>query len=285
VKTDSLLTTVPGAPVQYFLVVRNNGPDAVQGAAVLDPVPATLTNVTWLCRASPGSRCPDPASGTGRIAVRVDLLSGGTVIFRIRGTVAATAGGTLRNLAAVLPPPGTQDPTLGNNVAIDTDPVTSAPVGPGPAVLNPPAGRKTVQTSALPDLEWRVVWLNNANALPLLVRLLEPIPAATTYVEGSVTCVAQGLSIVERCDFDAATNQLVADSILAADLGATSEAQAANEVVITFRTTVLPGATAVTNQALAHWDATDTGSVDDDISAGQWPHRLQQPDHPQPALP
>ena len=138
-------------------------------------------------------------------------------------------------------------------------------------MFNPPSGRKTAQTSDLPDLAWRVVWLNNANALPLLVRLLEPIPAATTYVDGSVTCVAQGLSIVERCDFDAATNQVVADAILGADLGATTEEQAANEVVITFRTTVLPGATEVTNQALAHWDATDTGSVDDDISAGQVP--------------
>ena len=50
-----------------------------------------------------------------------------------------------------------------------------------------------------------------------------------------------------------------------------TEEQAANDVVITFQTTVLPGATEVTNQALAHWDATDTGSVDDDISAGQIP--------------
>ena len=289
VKTNGVSSTVPGATVQYTLVVRNNGPDAVQGATVIDAVPATLTEVIWTCRASPGSRCPAPASGTGPIAVRVDLLSGGAVLFRIRGTVAAAAGDTLRNLAAVLPPPGTRDPTPGNNVAIDTDTVTSppvgplppvgpglpvgplAPVGPGPTVFNPPAGRKTVQTSDLPDLAWRVVWRNNANALPLLVRLLEPIPAATTYVDGSVTCVAQGLSIVEFCDFDATTNQVVADAILGVDPGATTEEQAANDVVITFQTTVLPGATAVTNQALAHWDATDTGSVDDDISAGQTP--------------
>ena len=144
-KTNGVSSTVPGATVQYTLVVRNNGPDAVQGAAVIDPVPATLTDVIWICRASPGSRCPEPASGTGRIAVRVDLLSGGAVIFRIRGTVAAPAGGTLRNLAAVLPPPGTLDPTPGNNVAIDTDTVTSPPVGPSPHGAGPrgvqPAGR------------------------------------------------------------------------------------------------------------------------------------------------
>ena len=158
VKTNGVSSTVPGATVQYTLVVRNNGPDAVQGATVIDAVPATLTEVIWTCRASPGSRCPAPASGTGPIAVRVDLLSGGAVLFRIRGTVAAAAGGTLRNVAAVLPPPGTRDPTPGNNVAIDTDTVTSPPVGPlppvgpGPTVFHPPAGRKTVQTSDLPDL-------------------------------------------------------------------------------------------------------------------------------------
>jgi len=122
--------------VQYTLVVRNNGPEAVQGAAVIDGVPATLTEVTWLCRASPGSHCPAPASGTGPIAVRVDLLREGLLLFRINATVAATASGTLRNVAAVLPPPGTRDPTPGNNVAIDTDTVTTrvrpAPISPSP---------------------------------------------------------------------------------------------------------------------------------------------------------
>jgi hypothetical protein len=78
---------------------------------------------------------------------------------------------------------------------------------------------------------------------------------------------------VARCDFDAATNQLVYDGTLGADPGATTEEQAANEVVITFRTTVLPGATQVDNQALAHWDANGNGTVDDDITAGQVPVR------------
>ena len=126
---------------------------------------------------------------------------------------------------------------------------------------------------AFPDLEWRVVWLNPANAVPLRIRVLDPIPAATTYVDGSVTCVARGQSTVARCDFDAATNQLVYDGTSGADPGATTEEQAANEVVITFRTTVLPGVTQVANQALAHWDATGNGTVDDDISAGQVPVR------------
>ena len=67
--------------------------------------------------------------------------------------------------------------------------------------------------------------------------------------------------------------KLVYDGIVGPDPGATTEAQAANAVIITFRTAVLPGVTQVANQALAHWDATGTGTVNDDISAGQVPVR------------
>ena len=107
--------------------------------------------------------------------------------------------------------------------------------------------------------------------MPLRLRGLDPIPGATTYVDGSVTCVARGQSTVARCDFDAETNQLVYDGTVGPDPGATTEEQAANAVIITFRTIVLPGVTQVANQALAHWDANGNGTVDDDISAGQGP--------------
>ena len=67
--------------------------------------------------------------------------------------------------------------------------------------------------------------------------------------------------------------KLVYDGIVGPDPGATTEEQADNAVIITFRTAVLPGVTQVANQALAHWDATGTGTVNDDISAGQVPVR------------
>ena len=85
--------------------------------------------------------------------------------------------------------------------------------------------------------------------------------------------MARGQSTVVRCAFDAATNQLVYDGIVGPDPGATTEEQAANAVIITFRTAVLPGVTQVANQALAHWDANGNGTVDDDINAGQVPVR------------
>jgi uncharacterized repeat protein (TIGR01451 family) len=264
-KTDEVQSVVPGTAVRYTLVVRNAGPSALISALVQDPTSAALTGVRWTCVASAGSSCQ--AEGTGPIDTTVNLAPGGTATFTLTGTVAVEATGTLTNTATVTPSPGVIDPDLRNNTTTDTNAVLPLPV------FGPPAGRKTVQVGELPTLEWRVVWLNNGNAVPLRARLLDPIPAATTYVDGSVTCVPSGLSTVARCDFDAATNQLVYDGTLGADLGATTEAQAANEVVITFRTTVLPGVTQVANQALAHWDANGNGTVDDDISAGQVPVR------------
>ena len=53
----------------------------------------------------------------------------------------------------------------------------------------------------------------------LRIRVLDPIPVATTYVDGSVTCMAGGQSTVARCDFDAETNQLVYDGIVGPDPG------------------------------------------------------------------
>jgi uncharacterized repeat protein (TIGR01451 family) len=252
----------PGTPLTYTIVVTNQGPSAVTGARVTDPLSHFLTDVTWTCTASPGSRCP--AAGTGPIAVLVDLLPGGTVTFTLQALVAVTATGVLINQATVTGPEGTVDVMPDNNLAAEILVVTAPE-------LQPPAGVKTVETTGLPTLTWRVVWLNPANTAPLRLRVFDPIPVVTTYIDGSVTCVARGQSTVEHCAFDAATNQLVTEGLVGADPGATTEAQATNAVVITFQTTVLPGVTQVANQALAHWDATSNGTVDDDISAGQVP--------------
>ena len=103
-KTDGQTSTAPGASLTYTVVVTNNGPEAVTGARVTDPVPASLVGVTWTCTASPGSRCPDPASGTGEIDVLVDLLAGGTATFTVSGVVDPDATGTLVNQATVTGP-------------------------------------------------------------------------------------------------------------------------------------------------------------------------------------
>ena len=256
-KTDAVPSVVPGTLMRYTLVVRNAGPSAVVGALVQDPASAALAGVQWTCVASAGSSCR--AKGTGPLATTVHLAVGGTATFTLTGIVVVAAPGTLVNTATVTPPTGVTDPVPGNNTATNTQAVLRPPVS-GPPVSGPPSGRKTVQGGESPDLEWRVVWLNNANVVPLRLRGLDPIPGATTYVDGSVTCVARGQSTVVRCAFDAATNQLVYDGTVGPDPDATTEEQAANAVIITFRTAVLPGVTQVANQALAHWDANGNGT-------------------------
>jgi len=217
-KTDEVQSVVPGTAVRYTLVVRNAGPSALLSARVQDPASAALTGVRWTCVASAGSSCL--AAGTGPIDTTVNLAPGGTATFTLTGIVAVEATGTLTNTATVTPPLGVTDPVLGNNTTTDTNAVLPLPV------FSPPSGRKTVQVGEFADLEWRVVWLNNGNAVALRGRLFDPIPAATTYVAGSVTCVPRGLSDVARCAFDAATNQLYYDGTLGADPGATTEEQA-----------------------------------------------------------
>ena len=120
------MSTVPGAVVTYTLVARNAGPNAVTGARVFDSAPGILQGVTWTCTASQGSRCPDPASGTGAIDVPVNLLVGGTATFTLIATVDPTVQvETIVNKTTVTAPPDTVDPNTGDNTATDTNTVVA----------------------------------------------------------------------------------------------------------------------------------------------------------------
>ena len=124
-KTDGTDLAIPNNPISYTIVVRNNGPSDVTGAAVTDNLPAGITGATWNCTASAGSSC-DVSSGSGSINTTVNLASGGAATFTLSGTVSNTASGTLTNTASVAPPAGTTDPNPNNNSATDTDVVGEA---------------------------------------------------------------------------------------------------------------------------------------------------------------
>ncbi|MDH3598775.1 MAG: cadherin-like domain-containing protein, partial [Candidatus Tectomicrobia bacterium] len=147
--------------------------------------------------------------------------------------------------------------------------------------LEPPTGSMTVDPSDLPELQWRMVWINNNNTIGNLVRITADIPAGTTFVDGSLTCEVRGSSTLIRCDFvpagsqtagvrQATGGQVVYEGLLEADSGATGEANAANEVVITYLTMASPTFSgSVQNQGQAQWDADNDGSLEDDIAEGQ----------------
>ena len=72
VATDS----APGESITYTIVVGNDGPSDVVGAAVDDTMPGDLSAVTWACVEAGGATCTD-ATGSDDIATTVDLPVGG----------------------------------------------------------------------------------------------------------------------------------------------------------------------------------------------------------------
>ncbi len=119
-KTDGQTTAMPGTSVTYTIVVSNAGPDRAKDVVVIDVFPATLSGVTWVCSASPGSQC-GASSGSGNINSTVSLKRSGTITFIASGNILGTATGTLANTAYLLLPTNLIDPTPSNNSATDVD--------------------------------------------------------------------------------------------------------------------------------------------------------------------
>ena len=136
-KTDGKTTAAAGSTVTYTIVVTNNGPTAVTGATVNDPIPTvltgtsgttrvSLTGVTWSCTVAVGGSCAT-ASGSGAITnAQVNLANGASATFTFIGTlpVNARVNSSLTNTATVTAPVGVSDPNLANNTATDTDTIT-----------------------------------------------------------------------------------------------------------------------------------------------------------------
>lgn len=136
-------------------------------------------------------------------------------------------------------------------------------------VFDPPSGRKIVNISGLPELEWKQVWINDGNVTAVRTRISDPIPSEFTYVEGSLSCEGRGRSTVDRCVFEATTNRTIYEGDIAPDLNGSTEEDSLNEVVIIFRTLIPPGVIQAENQAFTNWDANGDGSIDDDVQGGQ----------------
>jgi uncharacterized repeat protein (TIGR01451 family) len=270
-KTDGVTSVDAGGSTSYTIVVTNNGPSEVTGATVVDTAPAGLTIGSWSCavtNAGSGGTVTTACgagSGSGNINTTVTMKNGAVITYTVPATVSGSASGSIANTATVSVPTGTTDPTPGNNSQTDTDTVNTA------NPFDPPSGMKTVNPDGYPEFEWKMVWINNSNVTAMLVRVTDPIPTGTTYVPGSVQCVANGGSstLPSGCRFDAANNRIVWDGNIAPDLGAIDEDTAANEVVITYRTTMPVSVTRVENQGCAIWDENNSGSLDDEIANNQ----------------
>ncbi|MBK6798617.1 MAG: DUF11 domain-containing protein [Acidobacteria bacterium] len=122
-KTDGSGSYTPGSPVVYTIVVSNAGPDTLTGAVVADNKPAQVTSWVWACSGSTGgaSGCSPAASNALNFNDTIDLPSGSSITYTVTAQISPLATGDLVNTATVTNPPGTTDPTPGNNSATDTD--------------------------------------------------------------------------------------------------------------------------------------------------------------------
>ena len=129
-------------------------------------------------------------------------------------------------------------------------------------VFDPPSATKVANDSGWPEIEWKMVWINDGNAVGEHTRVEDPINSDLTYINGSLTCEPRGTSTTTTCIYDSTHNMVVWEGNIGADPGATDEASANNEVIITFRTNVVSGVTGVENQANGYWDRDGDGDID-----------------------
>ena len=176
---DGVQTVVQGSPLTYTIVVSNGGPADVEGARVLDTIPAALEDVTWTCTAGSGAVCGS-AAGSGDVDVDVDLAAGASVTLEATGTVTGT--GTLTNRAHVIPPASPPDPDPSDNDAEDSDTRILLPVAVGVTLTD-----STTTATQGTTHTWWIVVRNEGPADAAGVALTDTIPAAVQSVTWSCT--------------------------------------------------------------------------------------------------
>ena len=133
-------------------------------------------------------------------------------------------------------------------------------------VFDPPSATKVANAGGWPEIEWKMVWINDGNADAMKVHVEDPLSSDLTFVDGSLDCHARGASLTDAgatgCYYDTARRTVIWNGSIAADEGLSTEDTADNEVVIIFRTTVPASINAVENQALAFWDHNGDGIVE-----------------------
>lgn len=122
-KTDGVTTVNAGSNTIYAITASNAGPSNAS-ATVTDTFPAACASVNWTCSGTSGGTCP--GSGSGNINEAVNLRAGSSVAFAATCAISASATGTLSNTASVLS--AANDPTPGNNSAIDSSTIIPVPV-------------------------------------------------------------------------------------------------------------------------------------------------------------
>ncbi len=291
--TDARLGTITGSPAYYPLQAGSPALDAGNPTA---------------CAAAPVNN--DSQNGLTRPQ---DGDGDGTAVCDI-GSYEAPAPGT-PTPTATPGPTSTPTPTPTPTATATPTPTST------PAVGNPPQGQLTADTSAWPLVTWQATWANTQNNLALDVRIVQPIPANSAYVAGSLACTPGGSTVITRCAYNAAQNRIEVEARLGPDLGGTfaawppapqpmaafapaatgydttvahspavplrPHAALAHPLTIRFQTRAAAGVTYIVGQGLAYWDENNDGLVDSNDAnvRNDTPVRTDDPARPGPEDP
>ncbi|MBS0514859.1 MAG: hypothetical protein JSS16_05255 [Proteobacteria bacterium] len=252
----------------FDLTVTNTvtGTTQAAGYSFYEVVPQNTT-FTALTNGTTDCALPAAAGTLCTIVVTNPVVAGAPQVLKATfHTVSPLAAGTtsIFNVATqttTSPPPGCTSSTTVCTSPPTTCPATNATcarVPTGPNLFDPPFISKAVKAVDLQTLNWTVVVDNNRNAVAQYTEIRDPLPAGLTFVSGSVTCQTFGASTVSSCAFDQINNRVVADALLASDLGVASPATAPNRLVIVFTAKYTTTPAPVTNVALACYDSANS---------------------------
>jgi LPXTG-site transpeptidase (sortase) family protein len=244
-----------GDTISYAFTVENTGNVTLTNITLADTVGGVTISGGPIASLAPGAS--DNTTFTGSYTI----------------TQADIDAGSFTNTATV-----TGTPPSGPDVTDDDDETVN--LG---SIFDPPSAIKTINEAGLPELEFRMVWINSGNIFAIDVQVTDDIPTGTTYVPGSVTCEPRGSSSTVNvllnpvpvspliaavptwsCGYDAVNNRVQWQGTIGPDNGNLTEATAANEVVITFRVTVDDGVNQVQNQGISRTDVDDDGDFDEE---------------------
>jgi len=260
-----------GETVTFTITITNQSQTTTATNIVVDDVlPAGLTFLS----AAPSVGTYNSGTGDWSIASLAASTSA-TLGLNVR----VDQVGLITNTAEIVSVDQTDvDSTPGNNDPNEDD-QASVSIG---SLFDPPTGIKSFSEAGLPELAYRLVWINSGNATAIHTQVTDNIPAGTTYVIGSVACAPQGSSTNDGaasvplntalansfCTYDPINNRIQWQGSIGPDDGNLTEAAAANEVIITFRVTVNDGVNQVINIATSRTDTDGDEDFTDETVVG-----------------
>ena len=184
-KTANVQEVQPGDEIEYTIVVANSGGSPALGVNVLDPIPAGTTYVPGSLNTSAPLGAYDAPNNWVRW--NGDVPAGGsvTITFKVKVDDNAECGSIIYNRAAIITP---------NGEAIQAAEAKVRVVCPEPPQIS--LDKKVSAATVTPGgvLDYEIVVVNSSNVPAAGVTVVDPIPAGTMYVPGSLNATAPAAS-------------------------------------------------------------------------------------------